>query len=81
MGFPDNSGKELLATRDRVFINHAGFSETHGSYGIIDYPTQYMGGPLSYTYNNLVLAIKDIIGRFKPSTIIAIDEDVHVIIN
>jgi N-acetylglucosaminylphosphatidylinositol deacetylase len=78
LGFPDNSGKELLATRDRVFINHAGFSETHGSYGIIDYPTQYMGGPLSYTYNNLVLAIKDIIGRFKPSTIIAIDEDVHV---
>jgi len=78
LGFPDNSGKELLATRDRVFINHAGFSETHGSYGIIDYPTRYMGGPLSYTYNNLVLAIKDIIGRFKPSTIIAIDEDVHV---
>lgn len=78
LGFPDNSGKELLATRDKVFINHAGFSETHGSYGIIDYPTQYMGGPLSYTYNNLVLAIKDIIGRFKPSTIIAIDEDVHV---
>ena len=78
LGFPDNSGKELLATRERVFINHAGFSETHGSYGIIDYPTQYMGGPLSYTYNNLVLAIKDIIGRFKPSTIIAIDEDVHV---
>lgn len=78
LGFPDNSGKELLATRDRVFINHVGFSETHGSYGIIDYPTQYMGGPLSYTYNNLVLAIKDIIGRFKPSTIIAIDEDVHV---
>lgn len=78
LGFPDNSGKELLATRDRVFINHAGFSETHGSYGIIDYPTQYMGGPLSYTYNNLVLAIKDIIGRFKPSTIITIDEDVHV---
>lgn len=78
LGFPDNSGKELLATRDRVFINHAGFSETHGSHGIIDYPTQYMGGPLSYTYNNLVLAIKDIIGRFKPSTIIAIDEDVHV---
>lgn len=78
LGFPDNSGKELLATRDRVFINHADFSETHGSYGIIDYPTQYMGGPLSYTYNNLVLAIKDIIGRFKPSTIIAIDEDVHV---
>ena len=78
LGFPDNSGKELLATRDRVFINHAGFSETHGSYGIIDYPTQYMGGPLEYTYNNLVLAIKDIIGRFKPSTIIAIDEDVHV---
>ena len=78
LGFPDNSGKELLATRGRVFINHAGFSETHGSYGIIDYPTQYMGGPLSYTYNNLVLAIKDIIGRFKPSTIIAIDEDVHV---
>lgn len=78
LGFPDNSGKELLATRDRVFINHAGFSETHGSYDIIDYPTQYMGGPLSYTYNNLVLAIKDIIGRFKPSTIIAIDEDVHV---
>lgn len=78
LGFPDNSGKELLATRDRVFINHAGFSETHGSYGIIDYPTQYMGGPLSYTYNNLVLAIKDIIERFKPSTIIAIDEDVHV---
>lgn len=78
LGFPDNSGKDLLATRDRVFINHAGFSETHGSYGIIDYPTQYMGGPLSYTYNNLVLAIKDIIGRFKPSTIIAIDEDVHV---
>jgi len=72
------SGKELLATRDRVFVNHAGFSETHGSYGIIDYPTQYMGGPLSYTYNNLVLAIKDIIERFKPSTIIAIDEDVHV---
>lgn len=78
LGFPDNSGKELLATRDRVFINHAGFSETHGSYGIIDYPTKYMGGPLSYTYNNLVLAITDIIGRFKPSTIIAIDEDVHV---
>ena len=78
LGFPDNSGKELLATRDRVFVNHAGFSETHGSYGIIDYPTQYMGGPLSYTYNNLVLAIKDIIERFKPSTIIAIDEDVHV---
>lgn len=78
LGFPDNSGKELLVTRDKVFINHAGFSETHGSYGIIDYPTQYMGGPLSYTYNNLVLAIKDIIGRFKPSTIIAIDEDVHV---
>ena len=78
LGFPDNSGKELLATRDRVFINHAGFSETHGSYGIIDYPTQYMGEPLSYTYNNLVLAIKDIIGRFKPSTIITIDEDVHV---
>lgn len=78
LGFPDNSGKELLANRDTVFTNHAGFNETHGAYGIKDYPTQYMGGSLSYTYNNLVLAITDIIGRFKPSTVISIDEDIHV---
>lgn len=78
LGFPDNSGKELLANRDTIFTNHAGFNETHGAYGIKDYPTQYMGGSLSYTYNNLVLAITDIIGRFKPSTIISVDEDIHV---
>lgn len=78
LGFPDNSGKELLANRDTIFTNHAGFNETHGAYGIKDYPTQYMGGALSYTYNNLVLTITDIIGRFKPSTIISIDEDIHV---
>ena len=78
LGFPDNSGKDLLANRDAVFRNHAGFSKTHGAYGITDYPTKYMGGPLSYTYNNLVLAIIDIIGRFKPCTVIAIDMDIHV---
>ena len=78
LGFPDNSGKDLLANRDAVFRNHAGFSKTHGAYGIKDYPTKYMGGPLSYTYNNLVLAITDIIGRFKPCTVIAIDMDIHV---
>lgn len=78
LGFPDNSGKDLLANRDAVFRNHAGFSKTHGAYGIMDYPTKYMGGPLSYTYNNLVLAITDIIGRFKPCTVISIDMDIHV---
>ena len=78
LGFPDNSGKDLLANRDALFRNHAGFSKTHGAYGIMDYPTKYMGGPLSYTYNNLVLAITDIIGRFKPCTIISIDMDIHV---
>ncbi|MBF1767865.1 MAG: PIG-L family deacetylase, partial [Veillonella sp.] len=40
LGFPDNSGKELLANRDTIFTNHAGFNETHGAYGIKDYPTQ-----------------------------------------
>mgnify|MGYP000937021437 FL=1 len=78
LGFPDNSGKDLLANRDAVFRNHAGFSKTHGAYGIMDYPTKYMGGPLSYTYNNLVLAITDIIGRFKPCTVISVDMDIHV---
>ena len=78
LGFPDNSGKDLLENRDTVFINHAGFSKTHGAYGITDYPTQYMGGSLSYTYNNLVLAITDIIGRFKPCTVISVDMDMHV---
>lgn len=78
LGFPDNSGKDLLANRDAVFRNHADFSKTHGAYGIMDYPTKYMGGPLSYTYNNLVLAITDIIGRFKPCTVISIDMDIHV---
>ena len=36
-----------------------------------------MGRSLDYTYTNIVYALEDIILRFKPNTVIAVDHDTH----
>lgn len=77
LGFPDGYGKEFLSNRNSIITNHAGFSKTHGACNIKDYANQYMGKSLDYTYTNIVYALEDIILRFKPNTVIAVDHDTH----
>lgn len=78
LGFPDGYGKEFLSNRESIVTHHAGFSQTHGACNIKDYASKYMGRSLDYTYTNIVLALEDIILRFKPNAIIAVDHDIHV---
>lgn len=77
LGFPDGYGKEFLSNRNSIITNHAGFNKTHGACNIKDYANQYMGKSLDYTYTNIVYALEDIILRFKPNTVIAVDHDTH----
>lgn len=78
LGFADNISNELFSNPEQIVVSRKGNNTTYGNEIAQDFFSSLTGQGELYTLKNYMLAIEEVIRKYSPDTIVAIDYDKHV---